>query len=96
MNKEQAHKAMMNGHKVAHIYFTDDEYLHIKDGVITSEDGCNFEDWFSRINPDSEWKLDNWFIVKICYECGKRIYPDDEHTLDDLNYAHANCIGAKK
>lgn len=92
MNKEAAFKAMMQGHKVAQAGFTDEEYLHMVNGVITSEDGYNFESWWNRINPGEEWKLDNWSIVKICYECGKRIYPQDETTLDDLNYAHMGCL----
>lgn len=92
MNKEAAFKAMMQGHKIAHSGFTSEEYLHIVNGVITSEDGYNFEKWWNQINPGEEWKLDDWSIVKICYECGKRIYPKDEVTLDDLNYAHNDCL----
>lgn len=92
MNKDEAFKAMMQGHKVANVNFTDDEYLWIKDGVITSEDGYNFENWFNNINPGEEWKLDSWSIVIICYECGRRIYGKDPFTLDDLNYAHSACM----
>lgn len=92
MNKEAAFKAMMQGHKVAQAGFTDEEYLHMVNGVITSKDGYNFERWWNRVDPGEEWKIDNWSIVKICYECGKRIYPQDETTLDDLNYAHMGCL----
>ena len=92
MNKEAAFKAMMQGHKIAHSRFTDEEYLHIVNGVITSEDGYNFEKWWHWISPGEEWKLDNWSIVKICYECGKHVYPKDEFTFNYLNYAHTDCL----
>lgn len=92
MNKDEAFRAMIHGHKVANVNFTDDEYLHIKGGIILSEDGYDFRDWFHNPKKGEEWKNDGWSIVKICYECGKRIYPQDEVTLDDLNYAHQDCL----
>ena len=92
MDRQEALKAMQAGHKVANQYFTNDEYLHMVNGIIMSEDGYDFRDWFNIIKPSEEWKQDGWYIVKICYECGKRIYPKDEVTLDDLNYAHNDCL----
>ena len=84
---------MQAGHKVAHRYFANDEYLHMVNGIIMSEDGYDFRDWFNNIGPEDTWKLANWSIVNICYECGKRVYPLDEVTLDKLNYAHKHCLG---
>ena len=41
-------------------------------------------------------KVRKHYLPRKCYECGKRIKLGDEFSWDDLNYAHANCIGAKK
>lgn len=64
MNREEALKAMMTGHKVTHKYFTPDEYLHMVAGIIMSEDGYDFRDWFYVIYRDTEWKQDGWSIWK--------------------------------
>lgn len=41
-------------------------------------------------------KVRKHYLTRKCYECGKRIKLGDEFSWDDLNYAHTNCIGAKK
>lgn len=92
MNKEAAFKAMMQGHKVAHSHFSDEEYLHLVNNVVCDQKGDNLEAWFDAITQSTDWRMNGWSIVKICYECGKRIYPQDEVTLDDLNYAHNDCL----
>lgn len=33
--------------------------------------------------------------MKKCYECGKEIASGEEMTLDNLNYAHRECITGK-
>ncbi len=38
MNKELAIIAMSEGHKITHPWFLRDEYLHMVNGVITTED----------------------------------------------------------
>ena len=53
---------MLLGHKVRNEYFTSDEYLHMVDGVITSEDGYNFENWFQDIGKGKEWKCNGWSV----------------------------------
>lgn len=53
---------MLQGHKVKNQYFSPGEYLRIVDGVITSEDGYNFEDWFKNIRTGEEWKLTGWSV----------------------------------
>lgn len=53
---------MKHGNKVRNEYFTSDEYLHMVDGVITSEDGYNFENWFYSVSKGEEWKLTGWSI----------------------------------
>ena len=92
MNRQDALKAMQAGHKVRHKHFSDSEYLHIVNNTVTSEEGYNFKHWFDAIREETDWRWNDWDIVKICYECGKRIYPQDEVTLDDLNYAHKECL----
>lgn len=61
-SKTWALSMMILGHKVRNQYFTSDEYLHMVDGVITSEDGYNFETWFRNIRNGEEWKLTGWSI----------------------------------
>lgn len=61
-SKKWALEMMLLGYKVRNEYFTPDEYLHMVDGVITSEDGYNFESWFNNIKPVEEWKLTGWSI----------------------------------
>lgn len=63
-NKAWAFSMMLQGHKVSNQYFTDDEYLHMVNGVITSEDGYNFEDWFNRRTAGDEWKQTGWSLYR--------------------------------
>lgn len=37
-------------------------------------------------------KIRKHYLLSKCYECGKRIELGKEFTLDDLNYAHADCL----
>lgn len=92
MNKEAAFKAMMQGHKVAHSHFSDEEYLHLVNNVVRDQNGDNLEAWFDAITQSTDWRMSGWYIVKICYECGKRIELGKEFTLDGLNYAHTDCL----
>lgn len=32
------------------------------------------------------------YLSQKCYECGKKIELSKEFSLDDLNYAHADCL----
>lgn len=63
MNKDEALEKMKQGFKVSNQYFTSDEFLYMKaNGVIMSEDGYNFNDWFFNIRKGEEWKLDGWSV----------------------------------
>lgn len=37
-------------------------------------------------------KVRKHYLLSKCYECGKRIELGKEFTLDDLNYAHTDCL----
>lgn len=37
-------------------------------------------------------KVRKHYLLSKCYECGKRIELGKEFSLDDLNYAHADCL----
>lgn len=37
-------------------------------------------------------KVRKHYLLSKCYECGKRIELSKEFTLDDLNYAHTDCL----
>lgn len=64
MTIDQALDAMKAGHKVANSYFTSNEYLHLVNGVITSEDGYDFDGWFKDRRPESSFKYEGlcWLI----------------------------------
>jgi hypothetical protein len=59
MNILEARKAMEQGHKVIHNYFSTFEYLYMVDGVIRSEEGYDFSIWFYAGDP---WKNEGWGI----------------------------------
>lgn len=64
MTIDQALEAMKAGRKVANSYFTSNEYLHLVNGVVTSEDGYDFTEWFWDRRPDSRFKYEGlcWLI----------------------------------
>ncbi|HCH9411564.1 TPA: hypothetical protein NNV62_003815 [Salmonella enterica] len=65
MTKDEALEKMKQGFKVSNQYFTSDEFLYMKEnGVIMSEDGYNFNDWFFNIRKGEEWKLDGWRVYR--------------------------------
>lgn len=55
MNKQQAYQAMLEGKKICNSYFLPEEYLHLKNGVIATEDDYNYTDVFNEILPDLDW-----------------------------------------
>lgn len=67
MTKQEAISLMQSGHKVKHYLFSDDEYIHMKNGKIYDEKGYlmesddargNFIDFWTDRN-DEIWK-DGW------------------------------------
>jgi len=62
MTKQEAYKAMEDGHKVTHEWFSFDEYVYIKDDKMYTEDGYRFEDgWEDRKTDDWQtgWRIFN-------------------------------------
>lgn len=62
MDKEQAIAAMNMGKKVAHRYFTDNEWMMMVGGRYTFEDGCvcdpsEFWAWRTDDSWDSGWRV---------------------------------------
>ncbi len=57
MTKEEALKAMQEGKKVAHRFFTSDEWMTIDNGEILLEDGvrCDIEEFF-HFRSDNLWE----------------------------------------
>lgn len=64
MTKADAVIAMVNGHKVAHKYFTPDEWMMIRnDGKYLFEDGCScVPERFWEIRTEACW-LTGWRIL---------------------------------
>ena len=53
MSKDDAIKAMRNGKKVTHPFFTSDEWISMEGNKIVCEDGCRhnfYEFWSIRTN----------------------------------------------
>ncbi|PCP73069.1 hypothetical protein CQA25_09010 [Morganella morganii] len=46
VNRDEAFKALLDGKKVTHKYFTSDEYIQIVNGQIVCEQGCNMHEHF--------------------------------------------------
>jgi hypothetical protein len=64
LTKDQAITAMFRGHKLAHRYFSDGEWVKQEGNVFVFEDGCKCtpgEFWSYRSGEG--WNTD-WFIVK--------------------------------
>lgn len=63
MSKSEAHAAMVEGHKIAHETFSNDEFLYIERGgytTIRDEKNYNFNDgWKDRVGGCWE---EGWFI----------------------------------
>ena len=62
MTKEEAIKAMSEGKKITHRYFSQDEWATISNGKILLEDGvqCSITEFFKwRKDPsfDTDWSL---------------------------------------
>jgi len=62
LTKDEAIRAMLDGYKVAHRYFSDDEYIYMVNGVIKTEDGYPFENELER-RTEEVW-LTDWCIYK--------------------------------
>ena len=63
VSKEEAYKLMEQGHKITHEYYTDEEYLCMKNGVIYDESGYRMgtkRDRFWAI--DQRWES-GWMTV---------------------------------
>ena len=66
MTREDALNAMISGEKVTHEYFSDDEFIYMKDDDIYTEEGFNMgtvndEFWIIR---KTEMFDDGWSIYK--------------------------------
>ncbi len=64
ISKEEAYKLMEQGNKIAHDYYTDNEFLIMKDGVIYDEWGHRMgtknDEFWSKIQKwETGWKTYN-------------------------------------
>jgi hypothetical protein len=63
VSKEDAYELMMQGHKIRHEYYTDDEYLYMKNGIIYDENeyrmGYGHEEFWQRIQ---KWEM-GWSTI---------------------------------
>jgi hypothetical protein len=63
LTKEEAIQAMKEGHKVAHRYFSDDEWMTLDGDKFLFEDGCRIHPYLFWIDRQSqEWNTD-WRVV---------------------------------
>lgn len=63
MTQQEAYQAMLDGHKVSNIYYSDEEYAYIKDGQIYTEDnypkGGKLDEFWAtyQVKLPEEWKI---------------------------------------
>lgn len=83
LTREQALAAMMQGKKVTHTSFTDDEYLCIVDGVMLDENGYHFiEGWQGR-------NMDPWLTGWGIYIADHPVYKMIRAQLAECQEANA-------
>lgn len=65
LTREEAMEAMLQGKKVRHRYFSDEEYMTIENGKILLEDGvkCSYEEFWKYRNLEG-WK-DGYELVAV-------------------------------
>ena len=64
MTKQEAIQSMEEGYKVTHEYFTDEEWMKLRNGVYIFEDGVKCtpnEFWKHR---QAEWYNEGWSIYE--------------------------------
>lgn len=64
LTKDQAYQFMVDGYKIAHDYYSNDEYLYMKGGIIYDENnyymGTYYDDFWSKIQKwETGWKTAN-------------------------------------
>ena len=64
LTKDEAYKLMERGHKICHEYYSDDEYLTVKNGIIYDENGYKMgtkhDEFWSRIQKwETGWMTTN-------------------------------------
>lgn len=60
MNKDEAKEKLKAGHKLTHPTFSDDEYIHIENGVLKDEKGYHMHDFWAyrqHKNFDINWSI---------------------------------------
>jgi hypothetical protein len=63
MTKTEAIKAMSEGHKVRHTYFTSDEFVYVDDkGYMLDEKGYVMGPEFWELRTGKQWD-DGWSLV---------------------------------
>lgn len=63
MTKQEAKIALAAGCILTHSYFTDDEFIYLKDGKIHDEKGYNIDSEFWALRWDEAWQT-GWEIKK--------------------------------
>lgn len=61
MTKEEANTAMLQGKKITHIYFSDNEFIYLKNGQIHDENDYNIDIEFWIWRADIAWDND-WYL----------------------------------
>lgn len=59
MNWEEAKKAMREGKRVRHQYFTSNEWFEMVNGSIFAEDGCSMLGWYLG----EAWQDEGWSVI---------------------------------
>lgn len=62
MNKNEAQQAMLDGHKVRHYHFDDNEYLYMLNNIVYDEHDRNINNWFVNIIESTDWRFEGWSL----------------------------------
>lgn len=78
MNRNEALEAMNEGKKVTHTYFSSEEYLHLVNKRITTEDGHHFKEQF---------------YSQDMFKDGWSIYTTEDNPAKLFNYLVGSVLG---
>lgn len=62
MTRKEAHESMKNGNKVAHRFFSPNEFYHMVEGEIIAEDGVNHTEVFWG-EEHGNFRETGWYVI---------------------------------
>lgn len=63
MTRQEAKEALLKGKTIRHKYYTSDEHLRLKDGELTTEDGCRHGGFMDEFWTKYQIFPDGWETI---------------------------------